>query len=137
MCTFRPSKAWRYFSQGLACCQEFDFIVQDAPIWKNTETFETQQTPQQLSVAEQAIYWSTWKSEREMRQDLQPQDFRLHDSERAFYPPFFPTPPPAEELDDSMDHAQIGRQRIGWYFYMTEISLRPTSFEDCRRGLGF
>lgn len=125
MCLFKPTHAWRYFSQALACCQEFDFITHTAPIWGDTETFEMQHDPEALSIAEQAIYWSSWKSERELRSALQPQDYPLPDKERALYPAFFPTPPPPSDTSpEEAENVHATRETDGWYFYLSEISLR-------------
>jgi len=122
MCIFRISSAWRYFSQALACCQEFEFITNDAPEWSDTEAFETQQNPPQLSTAEQVMYWSSWKSERENRKELKLHDFEWLSEKKLLYPSFFPTPPqilPGSEADE----LQVERQSKSWYFYLTEISL--------------
>lgn len=125
MCVFQPSAAWRFFCQSLACCQEFDLLTSPASQCETTKTPQLQAHSALVSIAEQAIYWSSWKSHEEVRSELQPHDFRRRHAEEALYPPFFPTPPCAvDHQDDDVDQAQIERQAIGWYFYLSEISLR-------------
>ncbi|KAJ9660078.1 Zcf27p [Neophaeococcomyces mojaviensis] len=128
MCIFKPNNAWRFFSQALACCQEFDLITHNAALWKDTEAFEMYSSPQRLSAAEQAIYWSSWKSERELRISLRPYDFHIPSSDQSLYPSFFPTPPTQEQtpgVGDRHEYMHIVRQQQkAWYYYLTEISLR-------------
>lgn len=44
----------------------------------------------------------------------------------VLYPPFFPTPPSPEHYyqEDDTSGARAERQNVGWYFYLTEISLK-------------
>ncbi|KAJ9641571.1 Zcf27p [Coniosporium tulheliwenetii] len=95
MCIFERVKAWRFFVQSLACCQEFDFLHRSRAVSDNIPDhigrygMQSHQS-QQASIAEQAIYWSAWKSERELRHELQAPDFRLPETEVAIYPLSFP-----------------------------------------------
>lgn len=124
MYIFKPGAAWRFFRSSLASCEEFDFITHTAQTWEQTEAFEMQPNPPQLSTDEQAIYWSAWKSEQEMRQDLQHNDL-FRSIEQPLYPQFFPTPPdPPQENNYDITDSQRERERTGWFFYLTEISLR-------------
>jgi len=155
MCTLQRAKAWRLFLQALACCQEFGFLRRrrggrsesigaGAERRRGSGVGEEEQAeddaqgvrPQQqepndsISQAEQAVYWSAWKSERELRGDVQTRDFGLSEPEIAFYPTFFPTPPcPSAESGDNDDDTALGdeyrhRETLSWYFYLSEISLR-------------
>ena len=113
MHTFQPFSAWKFFNQALACCQEFDFVSESST---NHESAP--------SADEQAIYWSTWKSEQELRWTLEPRDYLLPDAPRSLYPPFFPTPPSPHHAEDATLADLESREQFSWYFYLTEISLR-------------
>lgn len=112
---FRASSAWRYFLQALACCQEFRTVK-----WPGT-TMNTLEDTQSLA-AEQAVYWSAWKSEREMRGDMKLFDFPMQNT--SSYPSFFPTPPAPPTENTTLEDAIAKRQRLSWYFYLSEISLK-------------
>jgi len=114
MTLFDRKSAWRYFLQALTCCQLFDGSTQ----------FEGDEE-HNLSAEEQAICWSVWKSELELRSFLRPADFYLPG--RAVYPPFYPTPPFPTCDPDGMSADMQQRQNRSWYFYLSEISLRRTS----------
>ncbi|RHZ66734.1 transcription factor domain-containing protein [Aspergillus thermomutatus] len=125
MSMFQREHAWRYFLQALACCQQFSFL----------RPSKRSGLPQQSDrIAEQAIYWSAWKSEREIRLDLQAPDFSLSQAELAIYPSFFPTPPESHEVIPASDPTATAideiaqRERLAWYFYLSEISLRRLHF---------
>ncbi|KAJ0331102.1 hypothetical protein COL5a_002635 [Colletotrichum fioriniae] len=125
MCVFQPVKAWRYFVQALASCQQFAFLTPEAQqrYHSNVESGNESRN-YSIDTLQQAVYWSSWKSEREMRGDLYLPDFSLSDQELAFYPPFFPTPPaPRAEVEAATD-PRLARERTSWYFYLAEISLR-------------
>ncbi|UKZ74684.1 hypothetical protein TrVFT333_002354 [Trichoderma virens FT-333] len=125
MCIFQPAKAWRFFLQALASCQQPSFLNSLSPPTSST-TCDGSPASHSLETLHQAIYWSSWKSEREMRSYLRPTDFTLTEEELAFYPPFLPTPPnlhPAQELEANGDSC-VTRQTVSWYFYLAEISLR-------------
>ncbi|KJK61787.1 Glycosyl hydrolase family 3 N terminal domain protein [Aspergillus parasiticus SU-1] len=96
MSCLRPFDAWRSFLQALAVCQSFKFMGEA------TQTG----TP-----AEESIYWSSWKSERELRWELGLPDFGTRISLEP--PQRFPTLP-------LTDDEEILR---AWYFYLSEISL--------------
>ncbi|RGP77786.1 hypothetical protein FLONG3_4080 [Fusarium longipes] len=126
MSTFRPFEAWRYFSQALATCQTLPFLqraqflsVSDGPELPIPELSETQQ---------EAVYWSSWKSERELRGELSLPDFSIPYSSSVLYPPFFPTPPHPLE---STKTVASSRQHTAWLFYLSEISLRRLSHQTC------
>lgn len=121
MCIHQPVYAWRFFSQALAMCQHLPFLRQAqtvdlvpgmSPEATNTGDSDTLQ---------QAMYWSAWKSEIEVRGEITLPDFPLPQITSVLYPSFFPTPPhPAESMRDS----DFQRQRRSWLFYLAEISLR-------------
>jgi len=106
MTKLQPLRAWRFFVQALACCQEFE-CAKPAYAASETRVF----TPQQGLPAEDCIYWSCWKSELELRMLLELPDFAFDD---LSYPLLFPTPPTTLE----------GKEATSWYFYLSEISLR-------------
>ncbi|KAF5509888.1 Beta-xylosidase [Colletotrichum fructicola] len=125
MCIFQPVKAWRYFVQALASCQQLPFLTPESQQrYHNYVESGNELHNYSIDTLQQAIYWSAWKSEREMRGDLYLPDFSLSDKELAFYPPFFPTPPaPRAEVEAASD-PRLARERTSWYFYLSEISLR-------------
>ncbi|KAK6355740.1 hypothetical protein TWF718_000127 [Orbilia javanica] len=136
---FRPIEAWRLFLQALSNCQTLDFLTRQNPNWilnvpHNTASPSTphtilttastdSQTRYGNQTLEQAIYWSAWKSEMEMRSELQPQDFKLPGARELTYPPFLPCPPNISDQDPTIDGLTQSEQR-GWFFYLSEISLR-------------
>ncbi|KAK6337551.1 hypothetical protein TWF730_002948 [Orbilia blumenaviensis] len=134
---FRPIEAWRLFLQALSNCQTLDFLTKDANrIINNPYNTLSPSTPHSLTTSstdsqtrygnqtlEQAIYWSAWKSEIEMRFELQPQDFKLPTTQKLSYPPFFPSPPHISDQGPGIDGLTQSEQR-GWLFYLSEISLR-------------
>ncbi|KAK6530702.1 hypothetical protein TWF281_007541 [Arthrobotrys megalospora] len=136
---FRPIEAWRLFLQALSSCQTLDFLTRGSsnhiinnpyntaspstPRTTLTTTSTDSQTRYGNQTLEQAIYWSAWKSEMEMRSELQPQDFKLPTTRKLSYPPFFPSPPNISDQDPSIDGLTPSEQR-GWFFYLSEISLR-------------
>lgn len=129
MCTFQPFLAWRFFSQALAACQNLpflkrahNFILTDPAFSAELLTLQADETQQQ------AVYWSAWKSEREMRGDLALPDFNMPHSTSVLYPPFFPTPPQSME---SIQTTGSERTRTSWLFYLAEISLRRLSSRVC------
>jgi hypothetical protein len=102
MVWMRPFDAWRYFLQGLATCQRLT-----AP-----ENCRSPRDPAQVErQAEESIYWSCWKSERELRFELDMPNFS---STGYDHPIMFPTLPP-----QVFDQEQLR----AWYFYLAEISL--------------
>ncbi|KAK8083954.1 hypothetical protein PG996_002735 [Apiospora saccharicola] len=120
MCVFRPTYAWRYFSQALAACQGFSFLN------KNAQGRDSTSPSSDISaedVLEQAVYWSVWKSEREVRHELSLTDFPTGSGNH--YPTFFPNPPPPTvgTPDGYTDPVDL-RARGSWLLYLAEISLR-------------
>jgi hypothetical protein len=106
MCVFQPVHAWRLFVQALACCQEFDFAAQSFEVSLNTTSRASKGPPE-----EESVYWTCWKSELELRMNLQLPDFKIKDH---IYPRLFPTPPTESAKEEHR----------AWYFYLAEISLR-------------
>ena len=142
MCTFQPVRAWRFFLQALATCQQFSFLqppsqehrpassdhqVSPSPPAEERDAGSPHYT---LDTLQQAIYWSSWKSEREVRGGdtvHRPSDFSPphRDHHLGLYPPFFPTPPaPRPETAGAPVNSRLARERTSWYFYLAEISLR-------------
>ncbi|KAK8043746.1 hypothetical protein PG994_012584 [Apiospora phragmitis] len=77
-----------------AACQGFPFLLTKSA--QKAQDFITSLSAAEVSaddMLEQAVYWSAWKSEREVRQELSPTDFPTGSC--TPYPTFFPTPPPS------------------------------------------
>ncbi|KAK8126895.1 uncharacterized protein PG998_002654 [Apiospora kogelbergensis] len=129
MSIFRPRQAWRYFCQALAACQDFSFLAKNARLI-NQDTAAGVAEVSADDVLEQAVYWSAWKSEREVRQELSLPDFPT--SSGTHYPTFFPTPPPPSvgTPDGFTDPVDL-RARGSWLFYLSEISLRRLNSRLC------
>jgi Fungal Zn(2)-Cys(6) binuclear cluster domain len=117
MTTLQPLRAWRCFTQALACCQ--DFVCANTCY---TDASTGPSSPKGGLPAEEYVYWSCWKSEHELRTYLQLPDYGVGD---LSYPLLFPTPP--EGLPDM--------QAASWYFYLSEISLRRLEHR-CREEIG-
>ncbi|KAH6618790.1 hypothetical protein C7974DRAFT_441275 [Boeremia exigua] len=120
MCTFDRMPAWRYFMQSLACCQTFQSLI------AFTQDYGEQldEAGRRSAAAEQAIYWSAWKSEREVNDDLNLPGFLFSEIDIAGYPPFFPTPPNHQDEVQRLLNAEAEtREQMSWYFYLSEISL--------------
>ena len=98
MSSLCPVEAWRCFLNGLAVCQTFAICRQN----------EKGLVP--YRAAEERLYWSCWKSERELRLELDLPDFSPPRDEN---PRMFPTLPDSSE-DETLR---------SWYFYLAEISL--------------
>ncbi|KAL7961107.1 hypothetical protein V8C34DRAFT_320341 [Trichoderma compactum] len=131
MMVFQPVYAWRFFSQALAACQHFPFLARAQNLNTSLDAMEMGRQDTQ----EQAVYWSAWKSERELRQELDLPDFDILHSGSTLYPPFFPAPPvaPAESPDGPDTETQ--RARAAWLFYLAEISLRRLTSRLSREAL--
>jgi hypothetical protein len=123
MCVFQPIYAWRYFLQTLATCQSFPSITWTRqmgsclgrPVSPEASARDTE---------EEAVYWSAWKSERELRKELSLPDFDMQCFGSTLYPPFFPTPPSPTEETTMRSGADAQRGREAWLFYLADISLR-------------
>lgn len=102
MSTLRPFDAWRMFLQSLAICQSFTFCNQPDP----TNDSMSRSTVE----AEGSIYWSSWKSERELRWELGLPDFHEIGLNT---PRTFPSCCESYEADKLQ----------AWCFYLSEISL--------------
>ncbi|KAK9236472.1 hypothetical protein V1525DRAFT_420403 [Lipomyces kononenkoae] len=100
MTTFRPVEAWKMFTQALACCHGFS-IHQDATSARSGDEWSPKQR----------IYWTCFKSELELRLELNLQQKDVSD---LTYPTFFPSPPEGLKTQDE----------AAWYFYLAEIALR-------------
>ncbi|CAM1502766.1 Fc.00g075420.m01.CDS01 [Cosmosporella sp. VM-42] len=129
MCVYQPIYAWRLFSQALAACQHLPFLRRAQNTMASVPGFSADSMEMgDHDTQQQAVYWSAWKSERELRQELLLPDFNMPHSTSVLYPPFFPTPP---QLVESMKTTDSDRQRTSWLFYLAEISLRRLSSRVC------
>lgn len=129
MCIFRPFQAWQFFVQALAACQQFGFLRN---MYNNEEMPSIQEHEIDKQIVdsdsqEQAVYWTAWKSERELRKCLCLPDFPASGDTSRLYPPLFPTPPEIAS-NDSIDQR---RERSSWLFYLAEISLRRLLSSVC------
>lgn len=112
--------AWRYFMQALACCQTFQSLI----AFRQEYGEQLDEAGRRSAAAEQAIYWSAWKSEREVNDDLNLPGFLFSEIDIAGYPPFFPTPPSRDdEMPEFFNIESETREQTSWYFYLSEISL--------------
>ncbi|KAG5978271.1 hypothetical protein E4U55_006309 [Claviceps digitariae] len=150
MMVFQPIYAWRFFSQALAACQHLPFLARAQDVVSTQDMLaQDTSTPDDVSNAaasvermsrrdtqEQAVYWSSWKSERELRTELSLPDFDdIDHSGTTLYPPFFPAPPapaPASPDDDGGPGSEAQRSKASWLFYLAEISLRRLTSRLCR-----
>ncbi|KAK7592030.1 hypothetical protein V3481_006665 [Fusarium oxysporum f. sp. vasinfectum] len=98
MSTMRPFEAWRMFVQALACCQILDSPSLDDPHNKESQLHKS-------------IYWTSFKSELELRLEL---SITENSAWNLRYPQFFPAPPKGLQSEGE----------AGWYFYLAEIALR-------------
>lgn len=147
MSTFQPIFAWRFFSQALAACQHVPFLRRAQYLSSSspatTPSSASGFSPEGMDMCrrdtqEQAVYWSAWKSERELRRELSLPDFGGTDGggvdNESLYPPFFPTPPQPSAAITSPGAApdpQDQRARAAWLFYLAEISLRRLNGRLC------
>ncbi|XP_014551204.1 hypothetical protein COCVIDRAFT_42469 [Bipolaris victoriae FI3] len=99
ICTFDRMAAWRYFMQSLACCRTFQSLIG----FRREYGDQLDEAGRWSAAAEQAIYWSAWKSEREVNQELNLPGFLFSELD-AGYPPLFPTPP-SHDSDATTLHA--------------------------------
>ncbi|PVH93544.1 hypothetical protein DM02DRAFT_646404 [Periconia macrospinosa] len=119
MHTFARLPAWRYFMQSLACSQTFDSLK---TVKQDYGALDEAQ--RRVVAAEQAIYWSAWKSEREVHDELWMPGHKTAEFSIECYPPFFPTPPIHERSALATTTAAMEeREQSSWYFYLSEISL--------------
>ncbi|KAH7368176.1 C6 zinc finger domain-containing protein [Plectosphaerella cucumerina] len=126
MCIFQPTKAWRYFVQALAHCQQLRFLSQEQQHLAAAveQAGATPRGHHEFDSLHQAVYWSAWKSERELRSAMRMADFSPNDHGVNLYPSFFPTPPAPRPGDASEMTPDQQREQTSWYFYLAEISLR-------------
>lgn len=124
MMVFQPIYAWRFFSQALAACQHFPFLARAQHMSGDSGFSPDSMEMGRQDTQEQAVYWSAWKSERELRNELSLPDFDSVHSGNTLYPPFFPAPPvPPVDSPEGPD-SETQRARGAWLFYLAEISLR-------------
>ena len=102
MSNLRPFDAWRMFLQSLSICQSFAYCSQSDPFGDDR--------PRSIVEAEESIYWSSWKSERELRWELGLPDF--HDMGLS-------TPRTFPSCSESCGADSLR----AWCFYLSEISL--------------
>ncbi|KAG2416184.1 hypothetical protein HFD88_007377 [Aspergillus terreus] len=124
---FQPDAAWKFFLHALACCQTFRFqSSHSSPDAQIFDPVRHEPTRGQRSLTwEESIYWSSWKSERELRSGMTTPDFALSHTELVTYPQFFPTPPVNENAESPHSSGSLhDRGQHSWYFYLSEISLR-------------
>lgn len=124
MCTFQPTKAWRYFIQALAQCQQFEFLSRSSQEQYPRTQDDSFVPGRDDDSLHHAVYWSAWKSERELRGSLHLPDFSPNDHGANLYPAFFPTPPMPRSDDAARMDVDQQREQTSWYFYLAEISLR-------------
>jgi hypothetical protein len=129
MCTFRPFLAWQFFVQALAASQQFAFLrkMYNDEYISSIHESEREERIAEPNSQEQAVYWTAWKSERELRRCLCLPDFPATGDTSRLYPPLFPTPPEIAS-NDSVDQR---RERASWLFYLAEISLRRLQSNVC------
>lgn len=131
MMVFQPIYAWRFFSQALAACQHFPFLTRAQHMSGDSAFSPDSMEMGRQDTQEQAVYWSAWKSERELRNELSLPDFDIVHSGSTLYPPFFPAPPaPPADSPDGPD-SETQRSRGAWLFYLAEISLRRLTSRLC------
>lgn len=131
MMVFQPIYAWRFFSQALAACQHFPFLTRAQHMSGDSAFSPDSMEMGRQDTQEQAVYWSAWKSERELRNELSLPDFDIVHSGSTLYPPFFPAPPvPPADSPDGPD-TETQRARGAWLFYLAEISLRRLTSRLC------
>ncbi|KAH8429962.1 fungal specific transcription factor domain-containing protein [Aspergillus melleus] len=126
MTVFERDGAWKLFLHAPACCQSFQFLRLPRDNQPVSNLSETPVAPNHRSLAlEQAIYWSSWKSERELRMQMDIADFSLCPADMAIYPSFFPTPPrTVSDQSEAIGDPIYDREQLSWYFYLSEICLR-------------
>ncbi|CAK7217250.1 Zcf27p [Sporothrix eucalyptigena] len=117
MTTLRPVEAWKMFVQALACCQGFLVPIESAITAAAagggvaaTTSPSAASTTEDGSNPKRRIYWACYKSELELRLELNPSQKDVWD---LTYPTFFPSPPDALKA----------RDETAWYFYLAEIAL--------------
>ena len=97
----RAFEAWQMYHAALCASQKFSFVTNSSsPCTAGPDNFSL----------EERIYWSSWKSESELRWELGLRDF---DNRAINHPPLFPCPPEGQSTE----------QLRSWYFYLSEISL--------------
>jgi len=131
MYIFEPVYAWRFFLQALAICQNLPSIVEARRLGSTPATPPASSELGNRYTQEQAVYWSSWKSERELRVELSLPDFESRDLGNTLYPPFFPPPPVSSEDAFDKSEAEASRARKAWLFYLADISLRRLTSRMC------
>lgn len=131
MMVFQPVYAWRFFSQALAACQHFSFLAKAQNMSNGADLSPESMEMGRQDTQEQAVYWSAWKSERELRRELSLPDFDIIHSGSTLYPPFFPAPPTGQPDSPEGPDNETRRARAAWLFYLAEISLRRLTSRLC------
>ena len=131
MSIFQPIFAWRFFSQALAACQHIPFLRRAQNLSSTSDFSPESMEMGRRDTQEQAVYWSAWKSERELRKELSLPDFENQYTGNSLYPPFFPTPPQPSIESPGAPDPQDQRARAAWLFYLAEISLRRLNSRLC------
>jgi hypothetical protein len=128
---FQPIHGWRFFLQSSAICQTLPSISQARLLASTPASPPTSPVASNGETREQAVYWSAWKSERELRGDLSLPDFETYDRGSILYPPFFPTPPIPNEDVLNQTESETLRAREAWLYYLADISLRRLTSRVC------
>ncbi|KAF2483048.1 hypothetical protein BDY17DRAFT_323813 [Neohortaea acidophila] len=103
MCKFRAYDAWKMFLQALAACQSF--VCAGTPGTGPVDESNNE------SVLSERVYWSAWKSEREVRFELGLRDFGVSD---LSHPGLYLTLPQGGVEGPSLR---------SWYFYLSETAI--------------
>ncbi|KAL4736108.1 hypothetical protein BDV11DRAFT_173223 [Aspergillus similis] len=98
MAVLRPLDAWRLFVNGLSICRVVKRTAAGGSVGSNSAD----------QVALESVYWSLWKSERELNRELE-----LGGSCPSSAPPEYFACLPAKCGEDDLRT---------WYFYLSEIS---------------
>ncbi|CAO2658431.1 Nn.00g061540.m01.CDS01 [Neocucurbitaria sp. VM-36] len=114
MYTMRPLMAWSQFHQASASYHLYLQCQARRPYQAADDTRAIKRRGQ-----EQRLYWSCYKSECELRSELDLPHSSLADLE---YPDMYPSPPNSRAADEISE-----QQEQSWFYYLTEITLRRIS----------
>ena len=114
MYTMRPLMAWSQFQQA---SRSYHLYLQ----CQARRSSQRAHDPSAVSRRgqEQRLYWSCYKSECELRSELDLPHSSLADLE---YPDMYPSPPDLRVGDELSE-----QQEQSWFYYLTEITLRRIS----------
>ncbi|KAJ6030638.1 hypothetical protein N7460_010904 [Penicillium canescens] len=113
VCVFQQFYAWRFFSQALAACQRLPFLAHAQEL---ASELDISSSPGSPDTYEQAVYWSAWKSERELSMELSLPDFNIAHTGSALYPHFFRTPHNRSALQRTK--VRSGNARLGYFILL-------------------